>query len=252
MANDPRKFVILVPPMITTSIREFIQFRRIFFISIFLMAFFQMPLMAQQKPAVDEEHPRKIASAKDRIVFDLNYDAWTKTPDSIHQEFRSPGFNAYLMWDYPFGYGPFSIAFGAGLSTHAVQHNGDFSYSADGSYTSIVPRTMGYKVNKLVCDYVEVPVELRIRTRSEHSFKLAVGGKIGYAYSIHTKVDDAYGKRKIYRIKNVDPLRYGVTFRIGYNKFDLQAFYSLSELFKKGHGESGMVAYSVGLGILLF
>lgn len=204
------------------------------------------------KSVDDDEQQKKIGMSKDRIVFDLNVDGWTKAPDSIRQEFRSPGFNVYLMWDYPVGYGPFSLAFGGGLSSHAVQSNAAVVYSPDNSYTYLSPRTTGYLVNKLVCNYAEIPVELRLRTKGEHSFKMAVGAKLGYAFSIHTKIDDELGRRKIYRIKNVDPLRYGVTFRIGYNKFDLEGFYSLSELFRKGHGEAGMVQYSVGLGILLY
>lgn len=189
---------------------------------------------------------------KDRIVLDVNYDAWTKAPGGVVQQFRSPGFNLYLIWDYPVGYGPFSLAIGGGLSTHTVQSNAAVMYNLDGSYTSLVPRTTHYTVNKLVLNYAEVPLEIRLRTKGAHSFKMAVGGKVGYAYSIHTKIDDDDGKRKIYRIKNVDPLRYGITARIGYNKFNVQGFYALSELFKKGKGEPGMVQYSIGLGILLY
>ena len=207
---------------------------------------------AAQKPAMDEEHPKKIADSKDRIVFDVNYDAWLNAPPGIKQIPRSPGVNIYLMWDYPFGHGPLSVAFGAGLSSHDVSSNAQIIYSLDGKYTSLVPLVTPYKINKLSCNYVEIPLELRIRTRGKNSFKMAVGAKGGYAYNIHTKIVDNDGKRKIYDIKNVDPLRYGVTFRIGYNKFDLQGFYSLSQLFLAGKGEPNMIPYSIGVGILLY
>jgi hypothetical protein len=209
-------------------------------------------LVAQENNTIPEEVPvKKISEPKDRIIFDINYDGWLNTPAGIKQKPQSPGVNFYCMYDYPFGYGPFSVAFGLGLSSHNVHSNASFSYSIDGKYTSLLPFTIPYKLNKLSCNYLEIPLELRLRTHGKNSFKMAVGAKIGYAYNIHTKIIDADGKRKNYNIKNIDPLRYGVLFRIGYNKFNLQGFYSLTALFKKGKGEPDMIPYSVGIGILL-
>jgi hypothetical protein len=222
-------------------------FRKIFFLILFLGG---VKLFAQSI-AITEE-PKKIALPKDHIVFDLNYDLWLNSPSGIKQEPRSPGVNVYLMWDYPIGYGPLSIAVGGGLSSYNVQSNGKIVYSITGDYTSLIPLTTSYKVNKLSFNYFEVPVELRIRTRGENSFKMTFGAKIGYAYNIHAKINDDDGKRKYYGIKNTDPLRYGVTFRIGYNKFNLQGFYALSELFKKDKGPKKMIPFSVGIGLLLY
>ena len=213
--------------------------------------FFSVALAAQSK-GTDDEHPRKIADPKDRIVIDLSYDTYLHLPNGIKEKPLSLGCNAYLMWDYPVGHGPFSIAFGAGISAHNVHTNGHISYSIDGKYTSFVPITTPYKINKLSCNYVEIPLELRMRRRGEKSFKITVGGKIGYAYNIHTKFEDADGKIKVYKIKNIEDFRYGLTFRVGYNKYNFQAFYALSELFKKGHGEPKMVPFSAGIGILFY
>lgn len=205
-----------------------------------------------QTTDVTEKPPKKIADPKDHIVVDFSFDSYRNWPTGISQKPYSLGGNAYLMWDYPFGYGPFSVAVGAGFSTHDVHTNGQITYSIDGKYTSFVPLTVKYNTNKFSMNYIEIPVELRLRTRGEKSFKMTIGGKIGYAYNVHTKYADADGKIKVYRIKNIDPLRYGVTFRIGYNKFNLQGFYALSEIFKKGRGEPGMTPYSIGIGMLLY
>ena len=210
--------------------------------------------MAQSTIAAVEKQPKKIASAKDRIVVDFSYDAFTKYPSGISQKPYSLGGNIFFMWDYPVGYGPLSLAFGAGISSHDVHTNGRLTYNLDGTFTSFVPIKTEYNTNKLSMNYFEIPLELRIRTRKKEgkSFKLTVGGKIGYAFNVHTKYEEHEGKIKVYKIKNIDPLRYGVTFRIGYNKFNLQGFYALSELFKKGKGEPGMAPYSVGIGLLLY
>jgi hypothetical protein len=199
-----------------------------------------------------DEIQKKILDPKDRIVVDFNYDAFTHLPQGIAQKAYSFGGNIFLMWDYPFGYGPFSVAFGAGLSTHDVHTNGRITYSLDGSYTSFEPITMKFNTNKLSLNYVEIPLELRMRTRGDHNFKLTLGVKGGYAYNTHTKYEDADGKIKVYKIRNINPWRYGATFRIGYDRYNIQAFYALSELFLKGRGEAGVVPFSVGIGLLLY
>jgi len=219
---------------------------------IFSVFMFLVSVNSFAQKAVDEEYPKKIASAKDRIVVDFSYDGFTKFPAGISQKPYSLGGNIYFMWDYPLGYGPFSFAVGAGLSTHGVHSNGKIVYSMDGKYTSFEPITVKYNTNKLSNNYFEIPIELRLRTKHEKPFKLTLGGKIGYAFNVHTKYEDHEGKIKVYKIRNVDPLRYGITFRVGYDKFNLQGFYALSELFKKGGGEPGMVPYSIGIGLLLY
>ena len=198
-----------------------------------------------------EETPKKIRDPKDRIVVDLDYDTYLNMPAGISQKPYSLGGNAYFIWDYPVGYGPFSLAFGAGLSTHDIHTNGRITYTIDARYTTLEPITTPYRRNKLSCNYVEIPVELRLRTKTPHSFKVSVGGKVGYAYNVHTKIIDDEGKRKIYDIKNINPWRYGVTLRIGYNHFDVEGFYALSELFLKGRGEPNMIPVAIGIGMLL-
>lgn len=229
-------------------------FKKVNFQTVLFMFFLFLGSIAfaQTKDSIVEKAPKKIADPKDHIVVDFSFDSYRNWPDGITQKPYSLGGNAYLMWDYPFGYGPFSVAVGAGFSTHDVHTNGQITYSIDGKYTTFVPLTVKYSTNKFSMNYIEIPVELRLRTRGEKSFKMTIGGKVGYAYNVHTKYADEDGKVKVYRIKNIDPLRYGVTLRIGYNKFNLQGFYALSEIFKKGRGEPGMVPFSFGIGMLLY
>lgn len=231
--------------LITKNINSFSRF---FILCLFLSS----SSFAQTKDSIVEKAPKKIADPKDHIVVDFSFDSYRNWPDGITQKPYSLGGNAYLMWDYPFGYGPFSLAIGAGFSTHDVHTNGQITYTIDGKYTTFEPLTVKYSTNKFSMNYMEVPIELRLRTRGEKSFKMTIGGKIGYAYNVHTKYADEDGKVKVYRIKNIDPIRYGVTLRIGYNKFNLQGFYALSEIFKKGRGEPGMIPFSFGIGMLLY
>jgi len=219
-----------------------------------LISFFSLALFTHAQTTPQEEpRPKKILDPKDRIVVDFNYDGFTHLPGGIAQKAYSFGGNVFFMWDYPLGYGPFSLAFGGGFSTHDVHTNGKIVYNLDGTYTSFEPLAQKkYNTNKLSCNYFEIPLELRIRTRGNHKFKLTVGGKAGYAFNVHTKYEDAEGKIKVYKIKNIDPLRYGATFRIGYDRLVFQGFYAFSELFYKGKGEPGMIPFSAGIGLLLY
>lgn len=234
-------------------LQRFIQisaFLLCYFVS--LSAFSQTSPNSQPAPD-DPKQNKKIADPKDRIVVDFSYDGFTKLPDGIKSKPYSLGGNVYFMFDYPVGKGsPFSLAFGAGFSTHDVHTNGKIVYSLDGKYTSFEPIHQKYNTNKLSCNYFEIPLEVRIRTKGNHKFKLTIGGKAGYAFNVHTKYEDHEGKIKVYKIKNIDLFRYGATFRIGYDRYILQGFYSFSELFYKGRGEAGMKPFSVGIGLLLY
>jgi hypothetical protein len=169
---------------------QFLDFKKkqFFFIVLLLTG---VPSFSQ----TEEPKPKKIADPKDRIVVDFNYDSFTHLPKGISQKPYSLGGNVYFIWDYPVGYGPISLAFGAGFSTHDVHTNGKIVYSVDGEYTSFVPITTKYNTNKLSCNYFEIPLELRMRTRGDHDFLIYLGFKTGYAFNVQSKFEDADGKK---------------------------------------------------------
>jgi len=220
---------------------------------LFLLFFLASAIYAKAQTSPEEAPPKKIREPKDRIIVDFSYDSFTHLPKGIAQKAYSFGGNIFFMYDYPVGYGPLSLSFGGGFSTHDVHTNGKIVYSIDGKYTSFEPLTQKkYNTNKLSLNYFEIPLELRFRFRNNHNFKLTIGGKVGYAFNTHTKYEDHEGKIKVYKIRNIDPLRYGATFRIGYDRYVFQCFYAFSELFYKGRGESGMIPFSAGIGLLLY
>ena len=117
------------------------NFQVVFFI---LFLFLGSVSLAQTKDSIVEKAPKKIADPKDHIVVDFSFDSYRNWPDGITQKPYSLGGNAYLMWDYPFGYGPFSVAIGAGFSTHDVHTNGQITYTIDGKYTTFEPLTVHF------------------------------------------------------------------------------------------------------------
>lgn len=190
---------------------------------------------------------------EDRFVISLNYDGWMGA-ESVEQRTVSLGFDAQIYWDRKFGKSPISIAGGFGISSHNVHHNGFFTQDTiNGSEQTVLkayPANFNYRKNKHSVTFIEVPVEFRLRTNGPNKFKLFLGFKAGYLVNYHYKFDDDDGKRKFYDLDGINKLRYGLTGRLGYNSFNVFAFYSLTPFLKEGRGDE-IIPFSVGLSFFL-
>jgi hypothetical protein len=148
----------------------------------------------------------------------------------------------------------FSFAPGVGVGTSSMFTNAQLV--EDSARTQMVPRTDTYKKNKLGLTYIDIPLELRFRSKpsaKNNSFKVAIGFKAGVLVDGKTKVKqkNAAGDMKVYKEKRYDDLnrfRYGVTLRIGYGPVSVIGYYSLAKVFDKGKGPD-ITPFSVGLSI---
>lgn len=212
------------------------------------------------KLTADDDGPEKF----DRIVVDINFNNWVKAPPGIGQKMYSIGGSFYWFKDIPLGEkSNVAFAYGVGFDYHSVHSNGAFEYDVnpDGStFTNLKPFKLpsGYTINKAMFKFVEVPLELRLRTmnssreeRMGFNFRLYLGFKGGYMIGNHTKYRDNTSKVKIYRIENVLPYRYGPTVRIGFNKIAFNAFYSLTPVFEEGKGVE-LIPFSIGISWMRF
>ena len=209
-------------------------------------------------------------TTQDRFVILFTNDTWLGLPEDVELRPYSPGISAHIMTDYDLGESAFSFAWGYGFSSHNVHSNGEFVTDTVGTETfsnfSTFDASYSFQKNKLSCNYLEIPIELRIRSgkRKECStlefqadpesigpqFNMAIGARIGYAINVHTKTIDYQGKRKFYGIDHFQPLRYGITARIGFGSLAICGFYSLSPIIQSGKGTE-MVPVSVGVAWLI-
>lgn len=211
--------------------------------------------IAQEKTDKSPKPPKKNREPLDKLIVDLNHDRWMRIPPGIDLKPWSYGINTNAYFDLPFGASPFSFAWGLGFTSHNVHSNGKVVYRLDASgkvFTAIEPITNDYIKNKLSLNYITLPVELRFRTLKKPKFRLFVGGKAGYLVNSHTKYVDDDIKIKVYRIKNVDPLMYGLTARIGIGRVQFTGYYSLTSVFERGKGEKDLIPYSVGINLIPF
>jgi Outer membrane protein beta-barrel domain len=139
--------------------------------------------------------PRKAA---DHFMIELGYDNWANTPDSIHIQGFNRSFNFYFMYNFPFKSDVrWSVAAGIGIgSSNIFFHDQEVLVAAVQVSTLGFPDETGtnhFKKYKLVFTYLEVPIELRFAvdpTDMDHSWKIAVGTKVGLMLSAYTKGKD--------------------------------------------------------------
>lgn len=193
---------------------------------------------------------------RDRFIFDLHYDGWLGAPDSLKVGAFSRGVGVHYYFDIPFNKttdttAQFSFAPGIGYSCSNYTNKAQFIADSAGM-VSIDPfdASVDPKRNKLVLNYVEVPLEFRFRTKENdrgNRFKIALGFKGSYMFSSHiTYVGPESAsnlteevKYKTYRIKSLNTIQYGPTFRFGYANVNLEAYYGLNSIFETDKGPVG-------------
>lgn len=97
-----------------------------------------------------------------------------------------------------------------------------------------------YKINKLTLQYVDIPLELRIRTNPDkfnNCWKFVVGFKAGIRVDAHTKQRTKIGNVVKVDVERRFPdfnlLRMGPTIRIGYSVVNVFALLGVYDILKK-------------------
>lgn len=204
------------------------------------------PLNSPKKPSA------YISRAGDHFMFQLSYDNWLGTPDSIKSHIKGlpRGINVYVMLSKSFKSNPkFSIAGGVGVSSSNIYFKKMNVDIGSGNPTLQFTPTNGtdnYKKYKLSTTFVEVPVEFRFSSNPSYpnkSVKAALGIKFGTILNAHTKgktLRDSTGAtihnytQKINTKGYFNSTRIAATARVGYGVFSIFGSYNLSSMFKTG------------------
>ena len=191
-------------------------------------------------------------TAKDRMVFELTHTGWLGLPSELQERITSGGVNVIFFFDHPIKTSYFSFAWGAGFSSYNIHGPINLVYQLDSvtknfAFTSVEKRNEPYNINRIGLKIVEIPLEFRFRTRTDYQFKMSIGCKVGYVVQSFRKIFDKDENVKIFNIKGINPWRYGITMRVGWEQLHITAFYSLSEFFEDGKGTPGVHPFSIGL-----
>lgn len=164
--------------------------------------------------------------------------------------FGSRTINLYYQYEFRILHSKFSFVPGIGLSLERYKfREGDIlAFPADNRDSVVLLPVAEHQLrtlrkSHLVTNYVEVPLELRYTLNPDdpaRSFKISVGGRVGYLYDAFTKIkykEDGEAKQiKDKQNFNLNRLRYGVSAKIGFGNFALFGYYNLSTLFEEGKG----------------
>ncbi|MEO6304024.1 MAG: outer membrane beta-barrel protein [Bacteroidia bacterium] len=228
------------------------------FISLSLSVFCFSQSPQKDKPKPDDEFNIKKYKGEpgDRLIIEINRTAWLGGPPDIKTNWRSLGLNFAFMFDKPIGRSSFSFGYGIGIFSHNYHSNADFIYKLDSAnntknvITELQPKTTPYKTNSYNEKILEIPLEIRFRSKTDRKFKMEFGVKGGYVINDFRKMVDDDGKLRVYNTKNINHIRYGVNFRIGFEQICLTACYYISEVFQKDRGVNGINMYSFGIAII--
>ena len=194
----------------------------------------------------------------DRLMVDIVYNDWHGDRDFFESPWNSIGFNTSLMFDKVLTNAN-TVSFGWGLAfSHTNNYSPiQFNRNTQEGFTFIDDFPSGEVPlrNKFSANYIEIPLELRFKTKGYKHFKFMIGGKIGYQLNAYdkevNKVDGIAYRSKNYNYPDRNPLRYGATVRIGIRNWSLFGAYYFSKLFTDSQSVQ-LTPYSVGLTISLF
>jgi hypothetical protein len=208
--------------------------------------------------AISQEKSKIIGETTIRRVSvgtDIYQDFWLNWPEKMNVRAINQGAGAFITYNVPLGEGPMSFAIGAGIGWHNLYSNMTIdNIKADTISFSRIPDTISYQKSKLGLTYLDFPVELRFAAKNKVRF--SVGVKLGYLLDAKTKYkgDNLEGDEYISKLKqvnNVDKFRFGPVVRVGYNWFQVMAYYSVTKIFDKGLGPE-LSPISVGVTFMPF
>lgn len=224
---------------------------RIPFLILFLLSFSSFTF-AQKGDSTSTKRKYIFKVPKDRIVIDLNATNWHQDIPDMKMKWYGRGIGVYFMWDFQIKKSFFSIAPGLGVSNTNVYHRHQMMDTASTGITfAPLANADNYRVNKLTTTMIEIPVELRFRTkpdRLDNMWKFVVGFKAGIRVDAYTKQATKTPKEAVTRkpYPDLNLFQAGPMMRIGYSSFNLTGYYSILGLIKNNRGPK-INAFTVGI-----
>lgn len=203
----------------------------------------------------------------DRFIVTVFTDLWQNTPDGMDTRFLQQGVSLKAMQDMPLGRSSFSLAAGLGFTSHNLYSDHLFNHDSYHGGYRFTPITNDYDRNKLSLNYLDIPVQIRYRSRGlDRNFRFYAGIKAGYLVNAHTKYVGqvaeglSHGwapgstrdvKFKEHKLENINKFRTSLTGMVGYGSINLSLSYMLTRVFENNHTED-MFPFSLGISVILF
>lgn len=190
---------------------------------------------------------------EDQFYMGITYNFLLDQPDDVSQRNLSYGLQAGFVKDVPLnGNRTRALGIGLGYGVYSYYSNLFAQEVGDNINYSIV-ESGDFKRNKLETHMIELPIEFRWRnsTAADYKFwRVYAGVKLGYLIGARSKFlsdrelnSDGSIEREARRItffnSDISKFQYGLTINLGYNTFNVHAYYALNNLFDNGAQVNG-------------
>ncbi len=194
----------------------------------------------------------------DRLIFTAITDVWSGLPTNMKTFAVNRGIIIDYFHDQPLGTSNFSVAAGLSFAGHNLYSNHRYSRVGNKHEFVAIPSAQEYSNNKLSLNYLNIPLEVRFRTRGwKRNMRIHAGIRGGYLISGHTKYvgEDLPGGRrtkvKEKMLDNIEPFMLGAHARIGIGKVTLSGYMPLNTIFKDNSAADANF-FSLGLSFIVF
>ena len=193
-------------------------------------------VFAQEKKVLDKPNFEAIDSLyrEDQFYVGISYNSLQNKPLGGTQGRFTPSFSFGILRDFPFNKNR-TWAFAAGLGYGINNYNQNIQVFDTGSAINYKIISKDYDKNKLVTNYIEIPLEIRWRnsTFESHKFwRVYAGFKASYLVYNYAKYVDVLGSEIIDNNPDLNKLQLGTYLSFGYNTINFNVYYGFSPIYK--------------------
>lgn len=174
---------------------------------------------------------------EDQFYIGFGFNLQTNLPSNVDQRSFPYNLQTGFIKDIPFTKkARTALGIGLGYATNSYFSNIQAAETVSGIVYSRISENEDFIRSKLETHAIELPVEFRWRTSTatDHKFwRVYPGFKLAYAFARSSRfLTDETSTR--FRNQDIQDLQYGLTLNIGYNTFNISAYYGLNPLLEEG------------------
>lgn len=183
---------------------------------------------------------------EDQFYIGITYNLLISNTNNIKPEGLSGGLNLGFVRDMPINKRR-NLSFGAGAGISYDQYGSNLQIIKNEDSQSkfiIIDEDIRYKYNRLQTASVEAPIEFRWRSSTPTSYefwRVYLGFRVGYTFWHRSRYNDYSNSITYPEINEFEKIRLGTTLSLGYNKFNLYAYYSLNQFFSDAYTIDGQL-----------
>ncbi len=201
------------------------------------LIFFCLVLRASSAQELDTLQRTDSLYLEDQFYLGITYNLFLNKPTGITQRNLSYGLQGGYIRDIPLNQRRnVALGIGLGYALYSYYTNLVVRESDNGLLYSALGSDIDYKRSKIENHVIEIPLEFRWRNSTPDDYRfwrIYTGVKFGYVFGSRSKF---VSNEETISFTNNDSknFQYGLTFNVGYNTFNIQAYYSLVNLFNDG------------------